>query len=52
MIGPNSGPNKAFYGFSKLHDNKKLITEPTETMTKKRRESVDIGFSNRSEPTN
>lgn len=28
MIGPSSGPSKHFYGFSKLHENKKLSTEP------------------------
>lgn len=52
MIGPNSAPNKPFYGFSKLHDNKKLNTEPAEPMTKKRRESIDMGYSARNEPTN
>lgn len=52
MIGPISGSNKPFYGFSKLHDNKKLSTEPAESMTKKRRESIDMGFSARSEPKN
>jgi hypothetical protein len=52
MISPNSNPSKPFYGFNKMHDNKKLNTEPAEPATKKRRESIDLGFSSRSEPTN
>ena len=52
MISPSSSANKPFYGFSKMHENKKLSTEPAEPVTKKRRESIDMGFSARSEPTN
>jgi hypothetical protein len=49
MIIPNNTSNKPFYGFSKLLDHKKLNTEPSEPITKKRRESIDLGITGRSD---
>jgi hypothetical protein len=41
------GSNKPFYGFNKVPDNKKFNTEQTENIPKRRRESIDLGFTGR-----
>jgi hypothetical protein len=46
-ISSSAGSNKPFYGFNKMPDNKKPNTEQTENITKKRRESIDLGFTGR-----
>lgn len=50
MISPNIGGGRSFFGANKFHE-KKMNTEPAEPPAKKRRESIDLGYTGRMEPS-